>query len=320
MFTGSQDGSDLSAPILPSSSLPHMEMSMPASPPPADDLEVIGGFRVHPAASRFPLLTGRDFEELVESIRHTGVVVAVELHDGLLADGRNRVRAVEELRTQGVTVALPQVTWKPVGDETLEEYIYAKNVNRRHLTDDQRAALAAQFVPGIRKSREERQAATRFGNKAPASAAQESSPPAAATAESPRSSREKDAASTVGQVANLAKISRHKAIQAVALADGVASGEIPAAELQGVVAGSTRLRDAVRAIRPAGAKKSASRVPTRPAAELIFDVVPDEPAVTEDEVRRRWDKFKKPFAITDHRQLRTLVKKLIAEEQREFDT
>lgn len=282
--------------------------------------EVIGGFRVHPAASRFPLLTGRDFEELVESVRHTGVVVAVELHDGLLADGRNRVRAVEELRTQGVTVALPQVTWKPVGDETLEEYIYAKNVNRRHLTDDQRAALAVQFVPGIRKSREERQAATRFGNKAPTSAAQESSPPAAGTAESPRSSREKDAASTVGQVATLAKISRYRASQAVALADGVASGEIPAAELQGVVAGSTRLRDAVRAVRPTGTKKSAPRVPARPAAELIFDVVPDEPAVTEDEVRRRWDKFKKPFAITDHRQLRTLVKKLIAEEQREFDT
>jgi hypothetical protein len=331
MFTGSQDGSDSSALLLPSFSVAHADMPVPVSPPGAE-LEVVGGFRVHPAASRFPLLTGKDFEELVESIRHTGVAVAVELHDGLLIDGRNRVRAVEELRRQGVTVALPQVRWQPVGDETLEEYLYAKNVNRRHLTDDQRAALAAQFVPGIRKSREERQAATRFGNKGAAPAAQESAPPAVGSAGSPRSSREKDAASTVGQVAALAKISRHKAMQAVALADGVAAGKIPAAELQGVVAGSSRLRDAVRPIKPAGTKKSAARLPARPAAELIFDtalgapaaelivdVVPDEPDVTEEEVRRRWAKFKEPFAITDHRQLRTLVKKLIAEEQREFD-
>jgi hypothetical protein len=246
--------------------------------------------------------------------------VAVELHDGLLIDGRNRVRAVEELRRQGITVDLPQLQWQPVGDETVEEHIYATNVARRHLTDDQRAALAAQFVPGIRKCREERQAATRFGNKARASAAQESAPPAAGSAGTSRSSRDKDAASTVGQIATLAKISRHKAIQAVALADGVASGEIAAADLQGVVEGSTRLRDAVRATKPARTKKSQSRSPDRPAAELIFDTVFDAPTVTEAEVRRRWEKFKLPFAITEHRELRTLVKKLITEEQREFDT
>ena len=319
MFTGSQDGSDSSALLLPSSALPRADMPLPASPP-AAELEVVGGFFVHPAASRFPLLTGKEFEEMVESIRHTGVVVAVELHDGLLIDGRNRVRAVEELRRQGVTVDLPQGQWQPVGDETVEEHIYATNVSRRHLTDDQRAALAAQFVPGIRKCREERQAATRFGNKPRASAAQESAPPAAGSAGASRSSRDKDAASTVGQIATLAKISRHKAIQAVALADGVASGEIAAAELQGVVEGSTRLRDAVRATKPAGTKKSQSRSPERPAAELIFDTVFDAPTVTEAEVRRRWEKFKLPFAITEHRELRTLVKKLITEEQREFDT
>jgi hypothetical protein len=282
--------------------------------------ETICGLKVHPAARRLPLLTGKDFDELVESIRHTGVVVAVELHDGLLIDGRNRARAVEELRRQGVTVTLPQVLWQPIGDETVEEHIYAVNVPRRHLTDDQRAALATQFLPGIRKSREERQAATRFGMRAAASAAQESAPPVLGCTGSPRSSREKDAASTVGQVAALAKISRHKAMQAVTLADGVASGEIAAAELEGVVEGSTRLRDAVRAIKPTSAKRAASRATERPAAERFFDTGSDAPTVTEQEVRSRWEKFKRPFAVADHRELRRLVQRLITEEQREFDT
>jgi hypothetical protein len=285
----------------------------------ADGLEVIGGFRVHPAASKFPLMEGKEFDDLVDSVLHSGTVAPVETHDGLLIDGRNRVRAVAVLRSRGIDIALPTIAWAPAAGETVEEHIYAVNVHRRHLTDDQRAALAVEFLPAIRKSREERQAATRFGSKALSSVAQNSSLPSGHPAGMPRSSREKDAASTIGQLAAFANISRHKAIQAVTVADGVESGEIAAAELQGVAAGSKRLLDVVRAHKPARTKKSVPLPSAPPAATPLFDTELDAPAPTEDEVRRRWDKFKRPFAIADHRELRRLLKKRISEEQQQFD-
>lgn len=37
-------------------------------------LEVIGGYKVHPAASLFPLLEGEDFTDLVESIKTYGLM------------------------------------------------------------------------------------------------------------------------------------------------------------------------------------------------------------------------------------------------------
>jgi hypothetical protein len=42
---------------------------------------VVGRFFVHPAASRFPLLGVKDFEEVVESIRHVGIAVAAAAAD-----------------------------------------------------------------------------------------------------------------------------------------------------------------------------------------------------------------------------------------------
>jgi hypothetical protein len=47
--------------------------------------------------------------------------------------------------------------------------------------------------------------------------------------------------------------------------------------------------------------------------------VPDSPAPTEETVRERWERFKRPFAIGDHREVRRLLKQIITEEQREFD-
>lgn len=294
------------------------EAAVPQPPLPA----VIGGFKVHPLASRFPLIVGKEFDDLVESIRHARTVTPVELHGGLLIDGRNRVRAVEELRRQGVEVAMPTVEWRPVGNETVEEHIYASNVHRRHLTDDQRAALGTVFLPMIRERRRERQAATQFGAAGRPPAAHVSAPPAERSDAARRPSREKDEASTVGQFAAMCKIGLHKARQAVALAEGVEDGEINNVEIVAVAAGAKRLRDVVPAKRSPGSRKTAKKESARPEADLIFEVSPvevDEPAPTEPEVRDRWERLKRSFAIADHRELRRLLKQIIVEEQRQFD-
>lgn len=284
------------------------------------ELEVVGSFTVHPLASRFPLIVGKDFDDLVEAAGRAGRLQAVEVHDGLLIDGRNRVRVQEELRRRGIEIDLPVLAWEPSGEETVEEHIWSVNANRRHLTDDQRAAIGISFLPFIRRSCQERQAATRFGQRG--TVEQISSPPAEATAGSRRTSREKDAASAVGQFADMCNIGRHKARQAVALAAGVEAGEISSAEVAAVAAGAKSLRGASPAKRSPGSRKTAKKESGRPEAERIFDAPPvevDEPAPTEPEIRERWERLKRLFAVADHRELRRLLKQIIVEEQRQFD-
>jgi hypothetical protein len=284
---------------------------------PAPELEVVGSFTVHPVASRFPLIVGKDFEDLVEAAARAGRLQAVEVHDGLLIDGRNRVRVQEELRRRGIEIDLPVVEWEPIGDETVEEHIWSVNANRRHLTDDQRAAIGISFLPFIRRSCEERQAASRFGQRSPVE--ETFSPPEVPAAGSRRTSREKDAASSVGQFAAMCNIGLHKARQAVAIADRVEAGEISSIEVVAITTGAKRLRDVAPAKRSLDGQKTAKQQPARPEVELMFAAVPDSPAPTDREIRERWERFKRPFAVGDHREVRRLLKQIITGEQREFD-
>ncbi len=59
-----------------------------------DELVEIRGrrYRVHPAAV-FPIMSGREFDELVEDVRVIGLREPVVVTSGPLVDGRNRVRA-----------------------------------------------------------------------------------------------------------------------------------------------------------------------------------------------------------------------------------
>jgi hypothetical protein len=287
------------------------------SPPPP--LEIIAGYRVHPLASRFPLIVGQEFEDLVEAAARAGRLYPVETHKGLLIDGRNRLRVQEELHRRGIVIEVPVIEWEPTGDETVEEHIWSVNANRRHQTADQLAAIGIAFLPFIRRRCQERQAATRFGQRE--AAAQISSPPGALAA-AERTSREKDAVSTVGQFAAMCNIGLHKARQAVALAEGVEAGKISSVEIIAVATGAKRLRDVAPTKRSLGSRKTAKKNSTHHETKLIVDaelVEVNAPAPTEPEIRERWERLKRSFAIADHRELRRLLKQIIVEEQRQFD-
>ncbi|MCE9629456.1 MAG: hypothetical protein K8S94_01875 [Planctomycetia bacterium] len=288
------------------------------------ELEVVGGFPVHPFASKFKLLEGSEFDDLVESVRVAGRVAPIEFHDGLLIDGRNRVRAVEALRQRGYDIEMSHDEWQPRGGECVEEHIYAVNVHRRHLTDDQRAVLALELLPQIRAAKAARQAATRFGGPSRDAAAGISQPPAD-SAHRRRSAAEKAAASSIGQLARLAKVSGHKAAQAVALGDAVAAGTVDQDEIDAVLRGDKHLRDASpkkkRRLPPAADRdvlKFVTDDDSEPESEFDRDDTDDD-EVTEKSVRRRWEWFKRPYAVADHREVRRLLMKVVAEEQRDFD-
>lgn len=108
---------------------------------------------VHPAADLFPLIEGDQFQELCESIGKHGLEEDVVLtHDGLLLDGRNRLRAL-------------LVTGQCERFRRLDE-VYAKdyvgfvvrlNIHRRHLDATQRALVGKKIKGMYEAEAKERQ-------------------------------------------------------------------------------------------------------------------------------------------------------------------
>jgi ParB-like chromosome segregation protein Spo0J len=92
----------------------------------------------HPLAAIFPLLSGSEFDALVENIKQNGLREAIRMHrDGRVLDGRNRWRACLEAGVECRSNTF-------VGsDEQLLDFIIDMNLHRRHLDESQRAMAAA---------------------------------------------------------------------------------------------------------------------------------------------------------------------------------
>lgn len=127
----------------------------------------------HQYANLFPLIEGPEFYELAEDIRLHGLRDRVDLvqvgDTPQILDGRNRYRALVWIATSGEVLG-PAWDWTPwagqalpvaaLADDALSnsilfsvgvdgdwlDYVLSKNLNRRHLTDDQRRMLGARLV------------------------------------------------------------------------------------------------------------------------------------------------------------------------------
>jgi hypothetical protein len=94
----------------------------------------------HPLANIFPLMEGRDFEELVASIKASdGPRERIIIYEEMIIDGRNRARACEEAGVEPLYTPLPN------GADPLT-FVLDKNLHRRHLDDRQRASVAGKIA------------------------------------------------------------------------------------------------------------------------------------------------------------------------------
>ena len=228
--------------------------------------EKICDYLIHAAASVFPLLEGDRFQSLVDSIAAHGVQTPIVSYRGEVLDGRNRLRAVMKLRDEGHKVDLPCVEWDAKCGLSATEWVAAQNLDRRHLSADAYVAATAAINRILRKEAKERQkAGLKKGSEKPVGLKR-----------SPRGKRDekaKQAASTAGQVAAKAGVSLRKAKQAVKLDQAVEAGVIPEAVQKDVIAGKTKLRDAVKpvAAEPKKPKKAAIKK-QRVAADVLDDL------------------------------------------------
>lgn len=101
------------------------------------EVDVLAGKAIHPAAELFPLMHGPEFDELVDDIALHGQREPIVLTpDGQLLDGRNRWRACAKAGVTPVTRVETSEPWA---------YVISTNVHRRHLSESQRAMIAAKI-------------------------------------------------------------------------------------------------------------------------------------------------------------------------------
>lgn len=94
--------------------------------------------KFHPICLRFPAMTDAEFDALVEDIRANGLEEDIVMFEGMILDGRHRHGGC---LLAGVA---PRFTeFKGTRAQAIR-FSTSKNVKRRHLTESQRAALAAE--------------------------------------------------------------------------------------------------------------------------------------------------------------------------------
>ena len=95
-------------------------------------------YGIHPIAELFPRMPGEEFVALKKDILANGLLEQIWLYEGKVLDGRHRHYACQEV---GVEASYRQYEGtNPLG------FVVSLNLNRRHLTESQRAMVAASLA------------------------------------------------------------------------------------------------------------------------------------------------------------------------------
>jgi hypothetical protein len=107
----------------------------------ADDVsrgEDMTALEPHPIASMFPALSDGELAELAEDIRKNGLIQPITLFEGMVLDGRNRLKACGMV---GVAARFEVY----LGDDA-QAFCISRNLARRHLTVEGRKEIARQLL------------------------------------------------------------------------------------------------------------------------------------------------------------------------------
>lgn len=97
--------------------------------------------KLHKEHALVPDMRPREYADLLADIRTFGIKVPLDTVDAVVIDGKHRLRAAKELRLPEVPVREVQLN-----GESSAQYMLKMAVLRRHLSDDQRAVMAAIYA------------------------------------------------------------------------------------------------------------------------------------------------------------------------------
>lgn len=188
--------------------------------------------KAHPAAELFPLLDDGDLADLASDIRERGLIEPVWLYDDpehgrVVLDGRNRLRACEMAGVEPTTRLY-------TGDDPIG-FSVAQNLQRRHLSAGQKAAVAFELLPLYEAEAEKRRRVAISQARSETRADLPASDPEPSTARSERreefapkrEARARDFAASVAGTSGRA-VAQYKRVaeQAPDLAEKVKAGQV----------------------------------------------------------------------------------------------
>ena len=97
----------------------------------------------HPLADIFPWLEGAANDALREDIRQNGVREPIVFLDGAILDGRNRYQCARDL---GIAYPRREFGSDPLDGTDPLAFVISLNLTRRHLSESQRASVAAKLA------------------------------------------------------------------------------------------------------------------------------------------------------------------------------
>jgi ParB-like chromosome segregation protein Spo0J len=113
-----------------------------------------GVYTVHPVACMFPPMRGRGYDELLNSLKNDGQQEPCVVDGNVFLDGRNRVKALNELGRATRVVQFADLET----DLTPGAWVMTKNLQRRHLTSDQYLAITAKYRAWCKEEADRKQA------------------------------------------------------------------------------------------------------------------------------------------------------------------
>lgn len=106
-------------------------------------------YEFHALANIFPLIDGKAYTDLLADVKKYGVREPVWLYEGKILDGRNRYRAAQAMGKTFETRAYE-------GNDAVG-FVVSLNLHRRHLSESQRASVAAKLANMVQGERTDKE-------------------------------------------------------------------------------------------------------------------------------------------------------------------
>jgi ParB-like chromosome segregation protein Spo0J len=111
--------------------------------PPAPKLDVVPAYEPHPLAALMPMMDDEAFTNLKADVAKRGIEHQMTIYQGLLLDGRNRMRAARELGLKLTSANFKEFTGTTA---EAEAFVISANLHRRQLNNKQKQEFAQKMI------------------------------------------------------------------------------------------------------------------------------------------------------------------------------
>ena len=116
--------------------------------------------KTHKFAEAIPEMTPSEYSELKEDIKVNGQRIPIILFEGQILDGRNRYRALKELKKE------PKTSTFKGSEVEAASLVISLNIKRRHLTTGQRSIIGIEtLLPAMKEEAQKRKGGDRVSEK-----------------------------------------------------------------------------------------------------------------------------------------------------------